>query len=94
MSTEQKEANDSFGWGIHETEVKKMSLGETQDKYEAKHQWLCNGVVLKLEDPKSKHNSALFKVNTDLSFNSLISTTILFSDGLEKMSACDSVGNR
>lgn len=62
LSTEQKEANESFGWGIHETEVKKMSLCETEKKYEAKHQWLCNGIVLKLDDPKSKHNSALFKM--------------------------------
>jgi len=62
LSTEQKEANDSFGWGNHETEVKKMSLSETEEKYETKHQWLCNGIVLKLEDPKSKHNSALFKM--------------------------------
>ena len=71
-----------------------MSVEETSKKYEAKHQWLCNGIVLKLEDPKSKHNSALFKVISDLSFNPSINTISFVSDGLEKMSTCDSVGDR
>ena len=66
LSTEQKEANESFGWGIHETEVKKMSLSETEEKYKAKHQWLCNGIVLKLDDPKDEHNIDLFKVNINI----------------------------
>ena len=72
MSTEQKEANESFGWGIHETEVKKMSLSETEEKYKAKHQWLCNGIVLKLDDPKDEHNIDLFKVNINILFHSKI----------------------
>ena len=43
-----------------------MCLSETQEKYEAKHQWLCNGTVLKLEDSKCKNNLVLFKVNLKL----------------------------
>ena len=81
-----------MGWGIHDTEVKKMSLTETEEKYEAKHQWLCNGIVLKLEDPKSKHNSDLFKVNINISAQSA-NIAIFLSDCLEKMPTCDSIGN-
>ena len=93
MSTEQKEGKESSGWGIHDTEIKKMDLSETEEKFEAKHQWLCNGIVLKLEDSKSKHNIALFKVNINKTF--LISNVTFFSlsDCLEKMSTCDSIGN-
>merc|ERR1719270_2241238 len=61
LSTEQKEANNLFGCGSHDTEIKRMSLSDTEEKFKAKHQWLCNGIILKLEDPKSEDNCPLFK---------------------------------
>ena len=44
-----------------------MDEEETRAKYDTKHQWLCDGIVLKLEDPAGQHNNELFKVLTILS---------------------------
>ena len=45
--------------------IKPMSSEETSVQFsQTKHGWLCNGIVLKLEDPQGKDNSSLFKVSS------------------------------
>ena len=52
-----------MSWGDLDTEVKAMNKEETEEKFEAKHSWLCNGIVLKLDDPAADGNIELFKVS-------------------------------
>ena len=52
-----------MSWGDLDTKVKAMKKEETEEKFEAKHNWLCNGIVLKLEDPAAAGNIELFKVS-------------------------------
>ena len=67
LSSEQKD-DELLGWGdASDGEVRMMDEEETRAKYDTKHQWLCDGIVLKLEDPAGQHNNELFKVFTILS---------------------------
>lgn len=52
-----------MSWGDLDTKVKAMKKEETEEKFEAKHSWLCNGIVLKLDDPAAAGNIELFKVS-------------------------------
>ena len=63
LSSEQRDDDSLHGWGDMDTDVKAMSLDETTSKFETKHQWLCGGIVLKLEDPAGLENTQLFKVS-------------------------------
>ena len=62
LSSEQKD-DELLGWAdASDSEVKMMDVEETRAKFDTKHQWLCDGIVLKLEDPAGQHNTELFKV--------------------------------
>merc|ERR1719232_1971403 len=61
LSSEQKD-DELLGWAdASDSEVKMMDVEETRAKFDTKHQWLCDGIVLKLEDPAGQHNTELFK---------------------------------
>ena len=46
-----------------EREVLRMDLAETELEFPgAPHRWICDGTLLRLEEPGNSHNLGLFKV--------------------------------
>ena len=62
LSSDQRDEDSLLGWGDTDVQVKAMHSVDTSSKFEAKHQWLCGGIVLKLENPSAPDNIELFKV--------------------------------
>lgn len=49
--------------GPEERQVLRMELAETEAQFPgAAHRWICDGTVLRLEEPGNKQNLGLFKV--------------------------------
>ena len=46
-----------------EREVLRMDLAQTEVEFpDAPHRWICDGTLLRLEEPGNSHNLGLFKV--------------------------------
>jgi len=61
INPNQQSGKDGFGRFSNEMSAKRMNSAETQVKFDAKHQWLCDGYVLRLEDAEDINNVSLFK---------------------------------
>jgi len=61
LKPNQQSGKDASGKVNTEMCSKRMNLAETQVQFDAKHQWLCDGYVLRLEEADAINNISLFK---------------------------------
>ncbi len=63
---------------IHSTLIPLLSCSQvdfntqSKDKHSVKHEWLCDGKLLLLEDPRSPDNMGIFQVGLRISYSQYV----------------------